>query len=445
MKQSVINEIIEVIGKKNFKTDGIEDYAIDGKIPYAVAYPENIEQISKFFTIANREKIAIIPRGTGTKISIGNIPKKIDIVLSTTKINQIIEYEPSELMITVQAGLKIKELQEKLGEFNQILPIDSQDSESTIGGIVASNIYGPRFLMYGSTRDMMLGIKIVNSDGKITKAGGKTFKNVAGYELGRLYTGSMGTLGIIVEATFKIYPLPEEIETVIANVKYLYQATEILDSIIHSVLLPSRLMIFETTTFKILDQTALYSNIDSGFVLLVSFEGSKENVTRQISDTQNIFKKYEAQQSNIFENEYDEKLWKSLKNISVLKNDKKYSNVICRIQLRRSDIKEFYENIENTMRETGVKPHMIVDFGCAIIRIYFSLNESNQLIDAIRKILKIVSELQDASLVIEDASPIVKENINVWGDLNLDNNIMLKIKESFDPEGILNPGRFFVG
>ncbi|HLY67231.1 MAG TPA: FAD-binding oxidoreductase, partial [Chloroflexota bacterium] len=197
-------------------TLSLADYAVDGLTPREVLSPRSAEEVSDHLHRAAAERQGIIPRGGGTQMALGNIPRAADVVLCTAELNQVLEYEPADLVVTVQAGVRLARLQRVLGEQGQFLALDPAFPErATVGGIIATNASGPLRLRYGTCRDLLIGIKVAGADGAITKAGGKVVKNVTGYDMCKLYTGSLGTLAVIVEASFKVAPLPAIENTVL--------------------------------------------------------------------------------------------------------------------------------------------------------------------------------------------------------------------------------------
>src|SRR5262249_49798297 len=151
------------------------------------------------------------PRGAGTHQHLGGVPARADLVIETARLVGITDYEPADYVVAVRAGTPLADVQAALGEHGQWLPIDPPRSRpATMGGIIAANRNGPRRLLYGSIRDMLIGIRVALPTGEVIKAGGKVVKNVAGYDLTKLFIGSLGAAGVIVEATFKISPFPGE-------------------------------------------------------------------------------------------------------------------------------------------------------------------------------------------------------------------------------------------
>jgi len=215
---SVLSQLESIVGREGVLGD-IAAFAVDGLTPQAAVAPATYEQVAEVMRYAHAEGQAVIPRGGGVHMHIGNIPARYDIALSLSRLNAVVEHEPADLTATVQAGMTLDDVQKRLGVAGQILPLNPSGERATIGGILAANAWGPWRHAFGSARDMTIGLRVVTAEGRITRAGGRVVKNVAGYDLCKLYVGSLGTLGIIVEATFKLQPLPRAAATVTAAFK----------------------------------------------------------------------------------------------------------------------------------------------------------------------------------------------------------------------------------
>jgi glycolate oxidase FAD binding subunit len=179
--------------------------AVAGVRPALVASPASTEQASAVLRAAAVLGLAVIPRGTGTKLDWGNPPERADLVVDTTRLDQVVEHAAGDLVATAQAGVTLEQLADVLSRAGQRLALDAA---GTVGGVLSTGVAGPLRLRYGTPRDLLIGITIVRADGTIAKSGGKVVKNVAGYDLGKLFAGSRGTLGLITQATFRLHPIP---------------------------------------------------------------------------------------------------------------------------------------------------------------------------------------------------------------------------------------------
>ena len=182
--------------------------SVGGVPPSCVATPTTLDQAAGVMQAAAGLELAVVPRGGGRTISWGPAPARCDVIADMAGMDRILEYAAGDLVVRVEAGVRLGQLAEVLAEKGQRLALDGPPAD-TVGGVVARNAAGPLRLRYGLPRDLLIGLTIVRADGHVARAGGKVVKNVAGYDLGKLFAGSHGTLGLIVEATFRLHPVPE--------------------------------------------------------------------------------------------------------------------------------------------------------------------------------------------------------------------------------------------
>src|SRR5579859_6530305 len=185
--------------------------AVCGVLPRLVLEPSNEQQLAAVLRVANDANLAVIPRGGGTKLTWGNPPARADLILSTARLNKIIEHVWADLTVSVEAGCTIQKLQSALAQHRQRLACDPLwPEQATIGGILSTNDSGALRLRFGPLRDLIIGVTLALPDGTLASSGGKVVKNVAGYDIPKLATGAFGTLGVITRAVFRVHPLPRE-------------------------------------------------------------------------------------------------------------------------------------------------------------------------------------------------------------------------------------------
>jgi glycolate oxidase FAD binding subunit len=190
--------------------------AVAGLTPPWVASPADTGEASALLAAATEHELAVVPRGSGTSVSWGVPPRRLDLVIDTLRLDRVIEHAAGDLVVRAQAGVTMSQLAGVLATARQQLALDMPPGSAnggpagspTVGGLLATGSAGPRRLRYGTPRDLLIGITVIRPDGTVTKSGGKVVKNVAGYDLGKLYAGSHGTLGLITEAIFRLHPLP---------------------------------------------------------------------------------------------------------------------------------------------------------------------------------------------------------------------------------------------
>jgi glycolate oxidase FAD binding subunit len=187
---------------------------IDGVLPGRVLEPDGPADVAEMLTRATGDRRVTVVRGGGTKLGWGRVATKVDQVLSMAKLSSLLVHRDGDLTATVGAGVRLADLNARLGEKGQWLPVESAFPGTSIGGLIATNESGPMRHRYGTPRDLLIGVTLALADGRVVKAGGTVVKNVAGYDLGRFISGSLGTLAVVLDATFKLAPLPKSAATV---------------------------------------------------------------------------------------------------------------------------------------------------------------------------------------------------------------------------------------
>src|SRR5439155_5793876 len=212
---------------------------IDGVTPHSRVAPTSADELAAALKGANEAGRAVAPVGGGTQLDLGMPPTRLDLVIETTGLNRVVEYEPADLTVTVEAGMRLAELQRILGEQGQFLALDPPAEEAaTIGGLIATNASGPLRFSYGTARDLVIGTRVANPEGTLTHSGGRVVKNVAGYDLNKLYIGSLGTLAIVIELSFKLAPIPPASATVVGQFSDTASTSSVVGAVVRSPLSP---------------------------------------------------------------------------------------------------------------------------------------------------------------------------------------------------------------
>ncbi|GLZ11069.1 glycolate oxidase [Actinomadura sp. NBRC 104425] len=220
---------------------GEPEEGVLGVVPRWVAAPADVAEAAEVMRVAAEHGLAVVPRGGETRLDWGLPPHRCDLLVDTRRLDRVVEHAAGDLVVTAQAGLPMRRLAEAVAERGQRLSLDVPLAGSTVGGTIATGAAGPLRLLYGAPRDLVIGITIVRADGRTARSGGKVVKNVAGYDLGRLLCGSYGTLGLIVEATFRLHPLPSACAYVTSPVADAGTAHEAVQAVLHSPVVPSAL------------------------------------------------------------------------------------------------------------------------------------------------------------------------------------------------------------
>ena len=226
-------------------------YTVHGVVPARVAFPVTVADVSAIMHHAAQQGWCVVPWGGGSHQLIGAPPTRVDVVVVTRQLNRVLQHEPNDLTISVEAGMTFAELRTYLAQHGQMLPMDpALPEQTTIGGMLACAVDGPRRALYGLLRDVIIGVRVVEINGQISQAGGMVVKNVSGFDMMKLYHGSLGTLAFIVSANFKLIPIPPErgcMQAVFAN---LDQAEAFVDAIMASQLTPSTCELIDATLLR---------------------------------------------------------------------------------------------------------------------------------------------------------------------------------------------------
>jgi glycolate oxidase FAD binding subunit len=400
----------------NASTELREAHSVDGKTPQLVVAPGSPEQVGPVLRLCSEARASVIPWGGGTAMALGNPPRRADVVVRLEKLGGVIEHDAANLTITAQSGVNLQNLQSVLHGHKQFLPIDAPfPARATLGGIVAANLNGPRRSLYGSVRDLVIGIKAVLASGEMIKAGGKVVKNVAGYDMCKLFVGSLGTLGIITEVTAKIAPAAENAATIIGR-GALPQAERFIKELSLSRLLPAAVFL-------------LSDDKRADWHVAVGCEGFAEAVKRHLRDLQALAAGMPMEVAT--DNEHHE-LWARVRDLP-LKTDR----VIYRITLPRAAVFDFIEQATHWSDS-----EMIADTVLGTIWLAFPATTTS--LSRFSKLAVLASERRGHAIVFS-APATLKKAINVWGAAPPGLSLMRKIKAQFDPNEVLNPGRFVGG
>jgi glycolate oxidase FAD binding subunit len=366
--------------------------AVAGIEPLVMVEPADARQTASVLRCANQAGLAVIPCGSGTKLDWGNPPRAADVVLSLRRLNQVVEHAWADLTVTVEAGCTIAQLQRALAQHGQRLAVDPLwPEQATIGGILSTNDSGALRLGYGSLRDLIIGVTLALADGTIASSGGKVVKNVAGYDLPKLATGGLGTLGVITRAVFRLHPLPRNVRTLTIAVADAAEMQRVILAILSAQLVPAAVQV---------RSGARSGNID------ILLEGTLDGISAQESAIKQ-FGRVQEGSPDVWNAR--EELWPSSGAGPIVK----FSTLPSRISAASASFSRF------VLQATGIG---------------FARFEGD--FEGLRSTM----EQDGGSLVI-----LGKTNLDAWGSPGDAWPLMRAVKEQFDPKGTLNPGRFVGG
>jgi glycolate oxidase FAD binding subunit len=414
-----------------------ERFTIAGREPEEVIFPESVEQVSSVLQAVHEQGRSLIPVGCGAFLHIGGIPRRYHVALSLQRLNRVVDYQPTDMTVTVEAGMTLARLQEVLGEHGQWLPIDPPlPEQATIGGIVAANLNGPVRLSQGTIRDFLLGLKVVQADGTIIKGGGRVVKNVAGYDLPKLYCGSFGTLGVIVEATFKVRPRPEAQAVLSLTFPSVENAADLVLRLLGSEL---QLFFLELANFN--PQSGQSSQAEP-YRLFVGLAGIAEEVAYQRARLRDFIGNAET----VVEE------WKGGNGQDLLLRLRDFpvsgeALLRCKTSVLPARVAPFCRDLEAEAAVQNLPVQLLVHAGNGIIYSRFRQSDNASLEKMLSLVdwLRILTRGLEGYTVIEDVDPILKDRLDVWGYVGNVFPLMKRLKETLDPRRVLSPGRFVGG
>src|SRR5690625_48586 len=301
--EQVFKQLEKVVGEENVEKEqaSLLAYSYDSTaqfqaLPDAVVAPRNTEEVSQIVKLCNEHHIPLVPRGSGTNLCAGTTPLEGGIVLLFKHMDKILEIDEDNLTATVQPGVFTEELIQVVEEKGLFYPPDPGSMHiSQIGGNISENSGGLRGLKYGVTRDYVLGLEIVLPNGEVIQTGGKLAKDVAGYDLTRLYVGAEGTLGVITSAILKLIPQPETKKTMLALYHDLEAAAETVSAIIANRIIPATLEFLDQATVKVVEDFAQIGlPLDAKAVLLIEQDGPEEVVERDMEKVEQLCRDNQA-------------------------------------------------------------------------------------------------------------------------------------------------------
>ncbi len=438
----------EIVGKPHLSAGpAAEGFAVDGLSPALSVRPDSQEGVSSVMAACAEMGAAVIPWGGGTAMGLGNRPARADVAVVLDRLNRIVEFDAANLNVTVEAGMRLADLQAELARQHQFLPLDPPAEEkATIGGILAANGSGPWRLQYGTARDWVLGMRIVLPDGERIRCGGKVIKNVSGYDMNKLFIGSLGTLGIITEATFKLLPLPAFRATVAGVFAELNQAAGLGAKVLDSVLLPEAMELVGPDAVALLGS---WLSLDAtGYGLIVSLAGSRETVERQVREFTGRFQEAQTRGTVILQDERAISAWQKIRNVFDLLPGPPPDRITCKIGVPISRTADMLVAAEGLGRRLRSRAAVTAHAGSGVVRACYLLGPEATPAEVLASGLEELrreAEKAEGSLVLLAAPASLKAHLDVWGKPGGAFEVMRRLKADFDPRSLCNPGRFLGG
>ena len=445
---SFTEALSQIVGSEGLAPpEQLVHYTIDGISPQAVVFPATVEQVGQLLELAWKENKAVAPWGGGTRREVGNVPKGLDLVVVLNRLNSVLSHQPADLTVRVEAGITLAKLRDTLTEHGQFLPLDPPlPSHATVGGTLASDVAGPLKWRYNLPRDLVIGLKVIQANGTVTKSGGQVVKNVTGYDMGKLHIGGLGTLGVIVEATFKLVPLPKMERTLWATFARLDDCCNAALAIFQSHITPLASTVLNAAATRRLEEFVPESSQDGAYYLGVRLGGRSLVVQRQEKETRETCLKNGATKTEEITGEQDKKLWRALVDFGW--EEEHLPVMSTRISILPIQVYGMIACLEELSQHQDFEVAYLCHTGNGTVYSYWYDDGGKWSPQGLIRIAEEARERAKAlggSLIIERCPTAMKGQVDVWGDIEEGLATMRRMKKQYDPRGILNPGRFVGG
>lgn len=432
---SYVAELSRMVSSSYVPGSGDADPGVPefGFSPEIVLYPETVEEVSRILGFASRNGVRVFPFAGGTKLFLGNPVGTVGAALSLRRLCGVLFHEPSDMVSTVQCGMEVREFQKTVGRENQLFPVDPPRlaSGATVGGLVSSNLCGPMSTRYGTCRELVLGVKAVRADGEVINLGGKVVKNVAGYDIPKLMVGSLGTLCVLAEATFRLYPRQPFSRTVVLGFDDHVSCSGAARTILAADIVP--------TCFEILDEklsSELGASREAKRSVLLRFDSLEEAVMDQIRQVREVTSDKTAAFAEM-DDERSRELWDSVREFPFSLE----GGFSSRLTLPVTGSIEVLSDIESVPAISGVTVRCLSRPARGVALVSVS-GEGEGAVEAAR-LLENLSGSLGGRIMFSGIPGGLRERIKAWGDFGESLFLMKNIKRRFDPGGVLPGEKIF--
>ncbi len=426
MNLAVLYTELVAINGEQYVRERPADRQIYNQTPLLAVAPSSLEELSQTIARLAAEPVAIVPWGGGTQQTWGRPPARQFVVVETYRLNRILDYTPDDLTISVEAGITLEALGAALAVNGQMLPLDVPlPAQATIGGVLATAMDGPRRLGYGSARDLLIGIRVVEATGRVSKAGGMVVKNVSGFDMMKLYLGSFGTLAIIASANFKLIPQPRAAASILCRSHAPAPLWKLVNAIAASQLVPVAVEYLEGVVLT-----------GAPFAVVVRTEGLPAAVERHLRDV-SAFAQQVGVSTEPLRDAAHERLWAALNDVpqtAILAADE----VVVRVLCLPADLSNVLAVVRTAAQRVDLPMQAIARAfnGVAYLRVRGPAEALREWYAAVLKATPQITLLA--------APPSLITELPAFGTQIANLDLMHRIKQEFDPDNLLNPDRFVV-
>jgi glycolate oxidase FAD binding subunit len=420
---ALANGLRAIVGAEHVREGGAP---VDGVVPRWSAAPATIDEAAALVALGHDAGLAVVPRGGGTALELGHPPARVDLVLDTRRLDAVLEYNPDDLTVTVQAGCTAGALAARLAPRRQLLPLDPPGwAARSLGGMAATQASGPLRQRYGTMRDLLLGVRFAQADGVLTWGGAKVVKSVSGYDVPKLMVGALGTLGVLLELTLRLHPAPDYESTWLASFRSPTHAQDCVAALLDSTVQPNRIELLDSRVLGAcnlpVSAAALAISIGTVEPAVRAEEGVVKAIVQRAHGTTETM-------GASFWRTYDRAL-------------AGFDGVTLRIGTVPARLVEALGAVQAVLPGAA----MAGAAGLGALRALITHADAATLLGALERLRATVGEV-DGAVIVERAPRAIRERLDPWGPVPAPAlTLMRAIKTEFDPRGVLNPGRFVAG
>ena len=416
--------------------------AIDDRQPTMAARPKTVEQAAEVVAWAGRERLAVAPWGQGTQMHVGAPPQRYDVALLLSGLNRVLEYDDANLTLIAEAGATLRDMYRLTVPKRQFLPLGYPGSYASLGGSLVTNTSGFKRARYGGVRDLLLGVQVALPDGALARFGGRVVKNVAGYDMNKLYVGSYGAFGVVLATSYRLAALPEDDRFFAAAFPTLAQAMEAAARVQTSFLNPAAVMLLDHRAVQAMGLPLTVSA--SHTTLLFNFDGLHEAVERELQESEQACQHSGMTAATQISGEAMLGIWEQLDQWRMVPNANEAGRLRLRIGALPNRIADVVETLDATPPPGLQDAFWYADYAHGQVFTHLHIDAQA----TVERMLPWLAELRRQACAwrgycqVMSAPATLRQHLDLWGETPGMTALLRRYKTQFDPHAILNPGRY---
>jgi glycolate oxidase FAD binding subunit len=440
-----------LVGSDNVWTDAghLAAHAVAGRQPRLVVQPATTAEAAEIVAVTGRERFAVVPWGQGTQMHLGQTPARYDLALSLAQLTRVVDYDSANLTLIAEAGMPLCEVYRLTTPWQQFLPLGYTDTRASLGGLLVTNTSGVKRLRYGSVRDLVLGVRVALPDGALAHFGGRVVKNVAGYDMNKLFIGSLGAFGVVLETTYRLAALPQDDRVLAVLFPTLTQATAAVAALRATPLLPSALLLLHADVVQAWNAALPLAVQPQQVVLLLNCDGIREAVARQLRDSLALCQTHGSLADTTLSGTTLPTLWALCEDWCGTASATAQPCLRVRLGVVPSRLGTTLTHLAQTPVFCQQPLSWVADAAYGQIWAYLALqpslaDDTARAVQDWLQTLRMHLRADHGYAVVEWAPATLRQQLDVWG--NPPGAQLLSLyKQRFDPHAVLNPGRYVAG